>query len=189
MYIDITSIHVSSFFRSFLWNHAGQSLCQPVCLHSVILQTANNWLFTLQYKTYHITITKNIVSMLKLSSGVFVLFTLTTSWKPHYNFKSYAYFIWQLLVYEIQYGKDERAYLTQGWETGYKDDVLQINGIYASKLGIKEEDVCILNKYWYKVKHSYICFFLIRVTAVMEGSCCWYNFIGGVMFSMLTLAP
>jgi hypothetical protein len=37
--------------------------------------------------------------------------------------------------------------LTQGGETGYKDDVLQINGIYASKLGIKEEDVYILNKY------------------------------------------
>jgi hypothetical protein len=46
-------------FNGFLWNHAGQSLCQPVCLHSVILQTANNWLFTLQYKTYHITINYN----------------------------------------------------------------------------------------------------------------------------------
>ena len=134
-----------------------------------------NWLFTLQYKKIYNYITKNIVSMLKLSSGVFVLFTLTTSWKPHYNFKSYAYFIWQLLVYEIQYGKDERAYLTQGGETGYKNDVLQINGIYATKLGIKEEDVCILNKYWYKMKHCYICFLLIRVTAVLEGSCCWYN--------------
>lgn len=76
---------------------------------------------------------------------LFFIFQFTTSWKSHCNFTNYilyVYFIWQLLVYEIQYGKDERAYLTQGGETGYKDDVLQINGIYAAKLGIKEEDVC-----------------------------------------------
>lgn len=49
----------------------------------------------------------------------------------------------RLQAYEIQYGKDGRAYVSAGGETGYKDAVLQINGVFASKLGLKEEEVIL----------------------------------------------
>lgn len=44
-------------------------------------------------------------------------------------------------MYEVQFGRDEHAYFTATGETGYRDAELQVNGIYADRLGLKDPEV------------------------------------------------
>ena len=53
-------------------------------------------------------------------------------------------FVFQVQVYEISYGDSSRAFVSPSGEitkrsTG-NDDKLKINGLYAYKLGIKDEE-------------------------------------------------
>ncbi|CAG2229645.1 PEX1 [Mytilus edulis] len=46
-------------------------------------------------------------------------------------------------VYEVQFGRDEHAYFTATGESGYRDAELQVNGIYADRLGMKDPEVLV----------------------------------------------